>query len=181
MFNLMLLLDIAEGRPGMLVPVFSSDKTNMPYVQQMDEYLLVKDIIPFLEYENYTTLPAERALSVSLGEKGVIAFRSADDAIICGDFQDVLAYVRDHVDLLTKDPLLKMQRNRINPLSCSRLMRIGEKFAARSLATQIRANSRSILSCSFFRSKSEFGERSIALTRITQKAVIRGLGVPAAT
>ena len=97
----------------MLVPVFSSDKTNMPYVQQMDEYLLVKDIIPFLEYENYTTLPAERALSVSLGEKGVIAFRSADDAIICGDFQDVLAYVRDHVDLLTKDPLLKQLTNRI--------------------------------------------------------------------
>ena len=113
MFNLKLLLDIAEGRPGMLVPVFSSDKTNMPYVQQMDEFLIVKDIIPFLEYENYLTLPAERALSISLGDKGVIAFRSTDNEIVCGDLQDVLSYVGDHGDLVSKDTVLKLQLNRI--------------------------------------------------------------------
>ena len=84
------------------------------------------------------------------GEKGVIAFRSADDAIICGDFQDVLAYVRDHVDLLTKDPLLKMQLNRIESAELQPSTRIGEKFAARSLATQIRANSGSILELQLF-------------------------------
>jgi len=53
MFKLILSLDIADGRPGMLVPLFSSSTTNMPYVQQMDEFLLVKEMVPFLDYENY--------------------------------------------------------------------------------------------------------------------------------
>jgi hypothetical protein len=113
MFELMLLLDIADGCPGMLVPVFSSKKTNMPYVQQMDEFLIVKDVIPFLEYENYAIVPAEAPRSVSLGDKGIIAFRSADDAIICGDFQEVLAYIGGHLDVVSKDPVLRMQLHRV--------------------------------------------------------------------
>ena len=66
MFNLMLFLDIARGKPGMLVPVFSSDKTNMPYVQQMDEFLIVKDIIPFLEMKITTHCRQGRRLACPL-------------------------------------------------------------------------------------------------------------------
>jgi hypothetical protein len=113
MFELIFLLDIAEGCPGMLVPLFSSKKTNMPYVQQMDEYLIVKDVIPFLEYENYAIVPSDAPRSVSLGDKGIIAFRSVDNAIICGDFEEVLTYIGAHLDLVSNDPVLRMQLHRV--------------------------------------------------------------------
>ena len=39
MFDLIYFLDVSEGRPGMLVPLLSAPNTNLPYVQQMDEFL----------------------------------------------------------------------------------------------------------------------------------------------
>jgi hypothetical protein len=113
MFKLMVLLDISEGRPGMLVPVLSSPNTNMPYVQQMDEFLIVKEIVPFLEYENYLTISHESTQTIAIGDKGLIAFRSSDEAIICGDFEEVLPYIAQNKELISKNPLLRLQLQRI--------------------------------------------------------------------
>lgn len=114
MFKLMLFLDIAEGKPGMLVPVFSSQNTNMPYVQQMDEFLLIKEMVPFLEYENYRCIPnTDDAPNVAVGDKGLIAFRSFDERVVCGDFEDALTYISEHANSIAKDPVLHLQLQRI--------------------------------------------------------------------
>jgi hypothetical protein len=113
MFKLILSLDIADGRPGMLVPLFSSPTTNMPYVQQMDEFLLVKEMVPFLDYENYPIILHDTAHTVSIGNKGIIAFRSSDNSIIAGDFEVILSYISQNSELIANNPLLRMQLHRI--------------------------------------------------------------------
>jgi hypothetical protein len=88
MFNLNGFIDVSNGRPGMLVPQLSSPDTNLPYVQEMDEFLIVKEIIPFLEYENYSTIPEgqeRQERSVAIGDRGLIAFRSVDGSIFCSN------------------------------------------------------------------------------------------------
>jgi hypothetical protein len=89
MFKLISFLDISEGRPGMLVPLLSSVNTNLPYVQQMDEFLQLKEIVPFIEYENYPVVPSQDERVVGIGDRGLIAFRSYDAAIICGELDGI--------------------------------------------------------------------------------------------
>ena len=93
MFNLIQLIDISDGEPGMLVPLLSSPHTNLPYVQQMDEFLFIREVAPFLEYENYPIVPADEPRSINIGEKGLIAFRSFDGSIRCGDIQEIVGYI----------------------------------------------------------------------------------------
>jgi hypothetical protein len=113
MFNLIMFLDISDGQPGMLVPVLSSPNTNLPYVQQMDEFLEVTEIIPFIEYESYPTVPSEEACTVAIGDSGLIAFRSFDGSIFCGSVREVLIYVAENRELIAKNPLLRSQLHRI--------------------------------------------------------------------
>jgi hypothetical protein len=47
MFNLNGFIDVSDGRPGMLVPLLSSPDTNLPYVQEMDEFL--RNILKLIE------------------------------------------------------------------------------------------------------------------------------------
>jgi hypothetical protein len=85
MYRLNCFLDISNGRPGMLVPLISSPNTNLPYVQQMDEFFLVREIVPFLEYENYPVVPSDESHTVTIGDQGLVAFRAPDDSIFCGN------------------------------------------------------------------------------------------------
>jgi hypothetical protein len=113
MFELMLLLDVSQGRAGMLIPVFSSATTNMPYVQQMNEYLLVKEMVPFLEYENYPCVVLGEAKATTIGDRGIISFRSTDGSLVTGDFETVLHYCDNNRELIGEDHLLQMQLQRI--------------------------------------------------------------------
>jgi hypothetical protein len=113
MFTLNCFVDLSNGRPGMLVPVLSSPDTNLPYVQQMDEYLVVKEVIPFLEYENYPIIQSTQELVVTVGDGGLVAFRSADDSIFCGNPEEVLKYIDENRALVATNVLLRIQLNRI--------------------------------------------------------------------
>jgi hypothetical protein len=88
-FKLSMLLDISDGKPGMLVPVFSSPSTNMPYVQQMDEFLMIKDMLPYLDYEHYRIAQPTSEPVATVGDKGIIAFRTPDDTLVSGDFEEI--------------------------------------------------------------------------------------------
>jgi hypothetical protein len=90
MFTLNGFVDVSNGRPGMLVPLLSSADTNLPYVQEMDEFFLLKEIIPFLEYENYPIVPESHGRSIAIGDRGLIAFRSVDGSIFCGNAEETL-------------------------------------------------------------------------------------------
>jgi hypothetical protein len=109
----MLFIDISEGHPGMLIPLLSSPNTNLPYVQQMDEFLQLREIVPFLQYENYLTMPSEVQRSVTIEDKGLIAFRSYDDSVICGDVSEVMNYIEANHEGISKLPILQCQLNRI--------------------------------------------------------------------
>lgn len=113
MFNLMLFLDISDGRPGMMVPLFSSPSTNIPYVQQMDEFLQVRAAIPFLEYENYPVILADTKRTIAVGDNGLVAFRSYDGALVSGDFNEILEYIEANSEPLSRNPILRSQLNRI--------------------------------------------------------------------
>ncbi len=113
MFALNAFIDISNGRPGMLVPLLSAPNTNLPYVQQMDEFLIVKEIIPYLEYENYPIVAGNEARSVEIGDRGLIAFRSVDYTIFCGNTEETLKYVGENKDLIQTSLLLRTQLNRI--------------------------------------------------------------------
>jgi hypothetical protein len=113
MFSLNGFIDVSEGRPGMLVPLLSSPDTNLPYVQEMDEFLLVKEIIPYLEYENYPVVPASDERSIGIGDRGLIAFRSVDGSVFCGNSEEVLMYVSENRTTIQANLALCVQLNRI--------------------------------------------------------------------
>jgi hypothetical protein len=116
MFNLNGFIDVSNGQPGMLVPLLSSPVTNLPYVQEMDEFLIIKEIIPFLEYENYPTIPEgqeHQERSVAIGDRGLIAFRSADGSIFCSNSEEVLKYVAENRALIQTNLALRVQLYRI--------------------------------------------------------------------
>lgn len=114
MFALQGFVDISNGRPGMLVPLLSSPNTNLPYVQQMDEFLIVKEIIPFLEYENYQVVSGHETCSVAIGDRGLIAFRQDDETIFCGNTEELLKYLSKNSDSLTMSMALRTQLDRID-------------------------------------------------------------------
>jgi hypothetical protein len=134
MYKLSLLIDVSDGLPGMMVPVFSSPNTNLPYVQQMDEFLIVKSILPFLDYENYSTCLAEVERSIFIGDKGLIAFRSIDNSIICGDVTEVLDYFDQKREIIASSPVLTAQLLRIQAAELPTSYDVWTKVAERTFS-----------------------------------------------
>ena len=116
MFNLNCYIDLNQGRPGMLIPLISSDSTNMPYVQQMDEFFIIKNLMPFLEYDCYPLVSPGISRDITLGDQGLIAFRNPDGSIFCGNAKEALAFLSTNSELVSQDALLRMQLNRIESL-----------------------------------------------------------------
>ena len=143
MFSLMTLLDLAEGKPGMLVPVFSSRTTNVPYVQQMDEFLLVREVVPFFEYENYECLPSQYSQSetptIAIGDKGLIAFRSTNDQIVIGDFEEILKYISENGELIQRDPVLRLQLQRIESAELNPSYALWREVAPKIFSNDVQA------------------------------------------
>jgi len=113
MFKLTSFLDISGGQPGMLIPLISSPNTNLPYVQQMDEYLVVKALVPFLEYENYSIVQTTTQQNVVVGDQGLVAFRLPDGTIFSGNVAEVLEYIEAHEELIARSVCLRTQLNRV--------------------------------------------------------------------
>lgn len=131
MFSLNSFIDVSEGKPGMLVPLLSLSNTNLPYVQQMDEFFQIREIVPFLEYENYPLAGAEIARTVAIGDNGLIAFRSFDNNIICGNVSEILEYIAGNKELIEKDDILHSQLQRIEAAELNPSYEVWRKVAAR--------------------------------------------------
>jgi hypothetical protein len=79
----------------------------------MDEFLMVKELVPFLEYENYPVVPSANSRPVAIGDQGLVAFRTPDDSIFCGNIEETLAFLKNNQELVTRNPILRVQLNRI--------------------------------------------------------------------
>jgi hypothetical protein len=86
----------------------------------MDEYFQIKEMLPFLDYENYRLVTAEHARTVGVADRGLVAFRSADYSIVCGYPAEVMDYIDAHRELIRGSAHLHSQLGRIE----------GEKLAS---------------------------------------------------
>jgi hypothetical protein len=107
------LVDASDGEPGMLIPVLSSSSTNLPYVQQMDEYFQVTEMLPFLEYENYPLVAYNASTGTEIGDRGLVAFRGIDGSIFCGSTAEVVQQFERSKDEVRTSPHLYSQLLRI--------------------------------------------------------------------
>jgi len=117
MFKPMIYVDVSDGASGMLIPVLSLAGTNLPYVQRMDEHMRVKEVVPFLDYENYPTVPADDDREITVGGEGLIAFRSFDGSIISGNSSEIISYIHTNRSVIAQQPILHAQLQRIEVAS----------------------------------------------------------------
>src|ERR1700730_13726528 len=132
MYKLMQFVDISDGHPGMLIPIFSSNSTNLPYVQQMDEYFQIREMLPFLDYENYSLVLAERGRTVGVGDRGLVAFRSTDHSIVYGNTTEIIEYIGLHRELIQRSAHLDSQLRRIEGEKLSSMYEPWRLFAKES-------------------------------------------------
>ncbi|PDT00921.1 hypothetical protein CO666_27685 [Rhizobium chutanense] len=112
-FKIDILIDLCPGAAGLLIPVFKIEGSNLPFVQEMDESFEVYDMQPYIAVENYEYCLPPQVAATDIGEKGIIAFRSFDDAIFVGDVSDVLAFRDSNRLELPEVPMLDLQLARI--------------------------------------------------------------------
>jgi hypothetical protein len=113
MYSVTHFVDVSDGQAGMLIPVFASSSTNLPYVQQMDEYFQVTEMLPFLEFENYPLVVCNASRSTEVGDRGLVAFRSTDNSIVCGTVAETLNFLDRSRETIKASPHLYSQLLRI--------------------------------------------------------------------
>jgi hypothetical protein len=79
----------------------------------MDEFLMVKELVPFLDYENYPIVQNKEERIIAIGEQGLVAFRSPDNSLFCGNVEETLIFIRENQELISKSVTLRAQLNRI--------------------------------------------------------------------
>lgn len=113
------IIDLQNGKPGMLIPVFITEKSNLPYVQEMDEFMRVFDMVPFFDYDRYSVIPSSKDFTVQTGDGGLIAFRSYDGEIIQGDIPIIFKYIEENRIFIKNCPTLDIQIQRIEAANLS--------------------------------------------------------------
>lgn len=112
-FRLAAAVDIACDRPSFLIPIFLSDKTNIPYVQITNEYHIVERFLPFYSIEEYFCIQLEEDISVGVEEPSLFVFRAPDGCISSGPYAAVQLFYEQNLDAIRECPLLWMQISRI--------------------------------------------------------------------
>lgn len=96
--------------PGVAVPVFVMDGSNLPFVQEMDQYYTVVDMMPFLNSEYYEmTADSGGEHYVQIGEPGLIAFRDLNRRIKVMGLSEIFEYRDKYAVQLQDAPLLNLQ------------------------------------------------------------------------
>lgn len=113
MYELQGYLDLAPGRPTLLIPVFIREGMNTPYVQSMDEFYRIEEFCPYYDCEEFDFVSEDRSLRASVGQGGIVAFRAPDGTIFFGGIDEVFEIVECRPDIMTHAPFLKMQLDRI--------------------------------------------------------------------
>ncbi|WP_338720263.1 hypothetical protein [Devosia sp. XK-2] len=97
----------------MMIPVFTTAGTNLPYVQEMDEYYISTSFVPFLDYENYLTCPCVGEVVAFPGDLGLVAFRRPNGDIFSGTIDTVVEYWEANEEEVRSDALFLVQFNRL--------------------------------------------------------------------
>jgi hypothetical protein len=106
-------MDLSGGAPSLLVPIFSYSRSNVPYVQSMDEFLLIRSFSPFYDAEEFELISMSSELSVDVDQPGIIAFRENCGRIFAGNIESVFSYYEEHLNHDGGSPLLRMQIGRL--------------------------------------------------------------------
>ena len=114
MYRLSGYLDLAPGRPTLLIPVFTLQGMNTPYVQSMDEFYQIEDFFPYYHCEEFDLVSEDRFLEADVGQGGVIAFRFPDGRIFHGGIDELYEVADVRTNLFAEAPFLKMQLDRIS-------------------------------------------------------------------
>ena len=114
MYKLHGYLDLAPGRPALLIPVFTKKGINTPFVQSMDEFFQIEDFSPYYYCDEFDYVNELRVLEADIGQGGVLAFRFPGGEIFFGGIDQLFEAVESQPDhFLAGAPLLKMQLERI--------------------------------------------------------------------
>ena len=109
MFKVTGLIDVAPQTPSVLIPIFSQSASNEPFMQTMDEYYYVTRFTPFFKLEEYPICVPDQQYSTDIGQLGLIAFRSTDRTIWCGNVADVISCMKNMGGKIPGAPLLTLQ------------------------------------------------------------------------
>jgi hypothetical protein len=113
MFKVSACIDTSEGQPGLVIPVFRIEKTNIPFVQEMDEFFNIICFVPYYEADEYSLVPLESPIICNENEPGVIAFIQPDSTVFAGRMKDIFSYLQVNDKELLVSPLLRAQLMRI--------------------------------------------------------------------
>lgn len=106
-------IDLTHGRPALLIPIFRYKNQNEPYVQVMDEFLMVEAFAPYYASEEYETHSLEEQHAIDEGWRGLICFRAPDRRIVTCTVSELFNYVEENGDDLKEYALLQMQLLRL--------------------------------------------------------------------
>jgi hypothetical protein len=132
MYRISSLMDLCDGRPGFMIPVFSGS-TNIPYVQQQDERYFVSVMIPFFEYDKYHNVYCQSDHDIEIGDPGIISFRDHNLKIVNCSVEQACAYYHRNEMELGKYPLFKLGFARIANETINLLYGKFEKVAAQNI------------------------------------------------
>ncbi|MBJ7405691.1 MAG: hypothetical protein JHD07_21250 [Bradyrhizobium sp.] len=79
----------------------------------MDEHYHIEEFFPYYQYERFDFVDESRSLFADVGKVGLVAFRSVEGDIWCGEPHGTNDYLKQHAATLDEFPLLKLQLLRI--------------------------------------------------------------------
>ncbi|MEH3092171.1 MAG: hypothetical protein PGN20_08950 [Agrobacterium cavarae] len=112
-FKIDVIIDISSEKPGLLIPIFKIEGSNLPYAQEMNDAYEVYDMKPYLESDYYPYVIPEVSAFTDIGERGVICLRSYDGRIICGNIGEIVEHYNDERENIAVFPTLDMQLARL--------------------------------------------------------------------
>ncbi len=138
MFFLAGFIDLNDGRAGLLIPLLSSPGNNLPYVQELDEFMKIVAVLPFLDAEMYPTITFNGRHTITVGEQGVVAFRNPSSEIVVGTIGSAFEYVKGIRGAEVPDAMFNLEMLRLVGSELQELDPIIERVAAQLFSDQER-------------------------------------------
>ena len=113
MYKMSECIDLSNGRPGLIIPLFRMERTNVPFVQEMDNYLKIVSFVPYYGADEYSIISVAEPIMADIDELGIVAFIKPDGNVFAGRFPAVYKYTIDSKENLVNFPLLNAQLLRL--------------------------------------------------------------------
>jgi hypothetical protein len=115
MYKPICAIDLAEGRPTVMIPVFSYEDFNEPFVQTVDGHFNIFSFSPFYNVEHYPTISlVDCNILVKAGDECIFVIRDYANNIRCFTNRVSLSlFYRENMNEIRAFPLLNLQIVRI--------------------------------------------------------------------